>query len=217
MQALRHINTTYENVKIDNNTTDHSVIQSNNTFEETNDESSRYFDLELSNKKYKKAKKLLLEHSGVKFLPRSQLENSTKSSSFIGFKVKWMQKKTNVDDSTYEEEEENFGHRMDFVDSMKSCVDRNRSKFGIMYNGNEEIACVVNSCDGAIHPVTKFCDRTILTQSIGTLTPTLVQHFNRNLATLGNLITTMSTSGKEDAKTLDNVFEHYFNKKNNLI
>ena len=119
MQALRHSNTTYDNVKIDNNTTDHSVIQSNNTFEETNDESSRYFDLELSNKKYKKAKKLLLEHSGVKLLPRSQLENSTKSSSFIGFKVKWMQKKTNVDDSTYEEEEENFGDRMDFVDSMK--------------------------------------------------------------------------------------------------
>ena len=217
VQALRDSKMISNNAHIDNNTVDHSLIESNDKFEEINDELSRYFDLELSNQKYHKAQKLLLERSGVKLLPRSQLRKSNTRSSFIGFKVKWMEKKTNQNGSTYEEEEENFGARLDFIDSIKSYVDRDRSKFGIMYNNNDEIVCIVNSCDGAIHPVTKFCDRTILTQSIGILTPTSVKYHNRNLATPGNLMTLMSTNGKEDTKTLDNVFEHYFSKKEKLV
>ena len=38
----------------------------------------------------------------------------------------------------------------------------------------------------------------------------------RNLAAPNNLLATISTNGKEDIKTLDNIFEHYFEKKHEL-
>ena len=38
----------------------------------------------------------------------------------------------------------------------------------------------------------------------------------RNLAAANNFLATISTNGKEEIKTLDNMFEHYFETKHEL-
>ena len=83
----------------------------------------------------------------------------------------------------------------------------------MLHNDSDELVRIVNSCDGDIHHVTKCCDQTILIQSISIVTPSSAQYFKRNLAAPNNLMTMMSTNGKEDTKTLDNILEHCFMKK----
>ena len=96
----------------------------------------------------------------------------------------------------YEQEEKNFGTIMDFVAGIKSCISRDESSYGISHGNNEEIVCIVNSFDRAIHPVTKFCDGTILTQTIAMSDPSYVRYHKGNLSTPNNLMSIMSLNGK---------------------
>ena len=214
VQLLRDGKYIYKNLNNDNNdTVDHSEIQSNTNYDAVSEELSKYFDLELSNKKQKQAKKLLLEYKGVKLMERKLLYKSSNDFNFCSFKIKWMQKKRDRNGETCEEKEENYSGRITFIDDIKSYVNHDESKYGITCNNNDEIVCIINSYDRTVHPVTKYCDRTILTQSISILTPPSIQNNIRNLAKRNNLLIIMSTNGKEDIKTLDNIFEHYFQKK----
>ena len=61
---------------------------------------------------------------------------------------------------------------------------------------------IVNSCDGAVHTVTRTCDRTILTQSIGIITSNAIKNNNRNLAKPKDLISMTSSNGKENIEIL---------------
>ena len=120
-----------------------------------------------------------------------------------------MRSKKDKDGLDYIVEEENYGARMDLISAFRSCVKRDEDKHGISYSLSDT-SCIVNSCDGAVLHVTKHCDHTILTQTIRLLTSTTIKLNKRNLATSRNLLSIMSMNGKEDLKTMDNIFEDYF-------
>ena len=75
---------------------------------------------------------------------------------------------------------------------------------------------IVNSCDGTVHPVTRFCNRTILTQSISIITSTTIRNNNWNLAKPKDLLSIMSSNGKENIETLAKVFKDYFIEKGSI-
>ena len=117
--------------------------------------------------KLKKAKKFLLEHRGARLLGRKLLDKISTNCSYLGFKIKLMQKKTSRDGNSYEkeeeeeEEEENFGARIYFFDCAKSHVEREKSR-GVLHDNSNNIFYIVNGCDGTTNLVTIFCDRAIL-------------------------------------------------------
>ena len=125
-----------------------------------------------------------------------------------------MENKKDENDAPFEEEVENYGARMDFADAIKTRIERNKIEYNITHNGDNAMR-IVNSCDGAAYPVIKHCDRTILTQSLCLLTLTSVIDHSRNLSSLSNLLSTMSTNGEENTKTLDNALQHHFHTKKN--
>ena len=88
--TVNKINTTMNN---DNNAVNHSTTCSTINNDEVSNEISRFFDIELSNKKQKKAQKLLLENRGMKLLSRKSLDKLSISCSCVGFKIKWIQSK----------------------------------------------------------------------------------------------------------------------------
>ena len=92
---------------------------------------------------------------------------------------------------------------MDFKDAIRTFVKRDKSKY-ITHSNNNTIY-IVNSINGAVYPVTKYCDCTILTQSFSLITSTTVMYQNKNLSSPSNLLSIMSTNGKEDTKMLSNV------------
>lgn len=127
-----------------------------------NKDLSNYFNFELSNKKYAKARKLL-QNSNVQLMSRHALVNQKNDVNFIGFKIKWIENKKDKNDVPFEEEEEvNYGARMDFTDAIKTYIERDKVEHNITYNSDNPVY-IVNSCDSAVHPVTKYCDCTILT------------------------------------------------------
>ena len=65
---------------------DHSEPQFNTNYNDVSDKLSRWFDLELSNKKPKQAKKLLLEYRGVKLMGRRLLDRSSTNCIFLASK-----------------------------------------------------------------------------------------------------------------------------------
>ena len=71
----------------------------------------------------------------------------------------------------------------------------------------------MNSCDGAVHPITRFCDRVTLTQSISIITPNAIRNSNWNLAKPKNLISIISSNGKENIEILSKVFKDFFTEK----
>ena len=101
---------------------------------------------------------------------------------------------------------------MNLIDTVAFFVKRDKDKYNMSCNLQDTL-CIANSCDGTVHPTTKWCDRKILTQNICLVRTTCTKFNCRNLVAPGNLLSIMSSNGKEDAKTMDNVFEHYFNNK----
>ena len=140
----------------------------------------------------------------MRLLGRKLFNKTSVNCSCFGLKIKWIQKKENRDVNSHEEQEENFGARMDFVDGIKSHVEHDESR-GTLHSNSNELACVINSCNDTTCLVTNFCDRTILTQSIGRVSPSLVRQHKMNLSILNNVMTTVSPNEKKDTKTLENV------------
>ena len=132
----------------------------------------------------------------------------------LGFKIKWIQSEVDKDDNTYEEVEDIYGARMYFAQGAKLHATHDIGRHGAKNDNDDEIVCVINSCDGAIHSVTKFCNKTVLTQTTSMLAPSSAREVKRDLAATGDLLSIMSTNGKDDTKILDNMFQHYFDKKN---
>ena len=65
-----------------------------------------------------------------------------------------MQSKKDKDGLDCIVEEENYGARMDLISAFRSCVKRDKDKHDISYSLPDTL-CIVNSCDGAVCPVTK--------------------------------------------------------------
>ena len=89
---------------------------------------------------------------------------------------------------------------MSHIDQVESCANRDLINHNIDCKVGNGIVAIVNSCDGAVHPVTRHCNRTILTQSIGILTSNTINNNNRNLANHKDLLSTMSSNGRKILK-----------------
>ena len=58
---------------------------------------------------------------------------------------------------------------------MESHANCDLINHNIDYKAGNGIVVIVNSCDGTVHPVTRCCDRTMLTHSIGILTSNAIK------------------------------------------
>ena len=85
-----------------------------------------------------------------------------------------------------------------------------------MNSNDDGVLCVSNCYDGASYLVTQCYDREIITQTISIFTPSSSANHNKKLATIGNVLSAMSTNVKKFNKTLSNEFGHYFEKNHEL-
>ena len=99
-----------------------------------------------------------------------------------------------------------------FCDAINSCVRRDLKKKKITSNSDDKVVCIIKSCDGATHSVTKHCYITIITQTSSIFMPLSIENHNKNLSTLCHLLSIISTNGKKDINVVGNSFGHYFEK-----
>ena len=99
---------------------------------------------------------------------------------------------------------------MSYIGGVKSYTNIDLINHKIDYKLGNGIVSILNSCDEEVHPVTRHCDRTMLTQSIGILTSNTIKDNNLNLAKPKDLLSMMSSNGKENIETLDKVLKDYF-------
>ena len=90
---------------------------------------------------------------------------------------------------------------------------RDREKRDGNHDSDDDIVVIVKSCDGAVHPVTRCCNRTILTQSMSLLSKDSIKKNKRNLSKPRDLLSIISLNGKENVETLDQTFSSYFGGK----
>ena len=96
---------------------------------------------------------------------------------------------------------------------MESYANRDLVNHNMNHKLDNGTIAIVNSCDGAVHPVTRCCDRSMMTQSISIVTSTTIKNNNRNLAKPKDLLSVMSSNSKEKIEILDEFFKDYFTKK----
>ena len=106
---------------------------------------------------------------------------------------------------------------MSYAEGVQSCVNHDLVNHDTNNQSDDEMIVIVNICDGAVHPVTICCDRTMLTQSISIIKSNTIRNNNRNLAKPTDLLSTMSSNGKENFETLDKIFKDCFMEKHLLI
>ena len=97
---------------------------------------------------------------------KHKLEKKINDATCEGFKITW--KKRNINDNGVEctKEMENWGHEINDIWALESHALRDRAQRSIDYKVNNNVGAIFNSCDGAAHPVTRHCERTVLVQSI---------------------------------------------------
>ena len=59
-------------------------------------------------------------------------------------------------------EYENYRYKISYIDAIKSFIKRDSYSYKIMYNNDEEYIVIMNSYNSAMHPIIRYCDRTIL-------------------------------------------------------
>ena len=60
---------------------------------------------------------------------------------------------------------ESYEYNTSCVDGIESFVKRCMDHRDVKFNLDDDVAVIVNSCDGAVQPATRHCDRTMLAQS----------------------------------------------------
>ena len=83
----------------------------------------------------------------------------------------------------------------------------------IKHDNDGECVTIVSVCDGAVHPVTRHCGRKMLVQSTSILSSHSVNEKTRNLATLGDLLSVMSSNGEESVEKSSQIFDTCFTEK----
>lgn len=73
-----------------------------------------------------------------------------------------------------------------------------------------------NGYDGAVHLVIRYFDRIILTQSISITISNAIRNNDCNPGKPKDLLSTMSSNGKENINALDKIFKGYFIEKSSL-
>ena len=120
-------------------------------------------DMDLSNSKYEKLRKLM--NKGGKALSSKFILNKLIEISLCkGFKIKWFENKKDKEGNECKEELENYGWKMSYTWGVESCSNHVLINHKIDYKTGNVIVVIMNSCDGAVHIVTRYCDRTMLTQ-----------------------------------------------------
>ena len=94
-----------KNDRSDSLTVDYSSINASINKEKVDQDLTKFFDLEISNKKYDKAKKFL-KNASSRLMSRHELLNQNYRINFFGFKIEWMKNKKDVDGNNHKEEEE---------------------------------------------------------------------------------------------------------------
>ena len=95
-----------------------------------------------------------MKGTDTKLLSRYQINKLCDNVSYEGFKVEWIQKATDSNGNKIETREENFGVRMNLCDTIRSYANRDKIKNDIDYSNSNESIGIINSCNGAVHPVT---------------------------------------------------------------
>ena len=175
----------------------------------------QYLEMELLNAKCNKVRKLAIKANQMMSSKRALNKNRSRQSC-IGFDIKWEETKKDNNRKECAEEAENYGCKISCAEGIKSFADRDLTNCNVDCKSENRLLAIVNSADGAAHPVTRHCDRAILTQSISLLTSTTMQNHNRNLAKSKNLLSAMSSNGKENIETLSKVFKDYFAEKGSI-
>ena len=104
---------------------------------------------------------------------------------------------------------------MNLCDTIRSYTNRDKIKNDIDYSNSNESIGIINSCDRAVHSMTRYCDRTILTQTISLITKTSIGK-NKNLVTPNSLLSIISTNGKECVDIFNTIFNNYFQSKSDI-
>ena len=76
-------------------------------------------------------------------------------SLYEGFKIKWAEKRKNSDRNEHEEELENYGCKMSNVEGAQSFFNRDLVNHNMNYKLDDGMIAIVNSYDGAVHPVAR--------------------------------------------------------------
>ena len=97
---------------------------------------------------------------------KCMLNKSIEASLYDVFKIKWIENKKDKEGNKSKEELKKIGCEMSHIDQVESCANRDLINHNIDHRVSNGIMEIFNSCDGEVHPVTRCCNRTILTQSI---------------------------------------------------
>ena len=80
----------------------------------------------------------------------------------------------------------------------------------IKCSDNDEIVIIISSCNGGTRRVVRHSDKTMLAQTTGVLSKSSMSENKRNLAKPGNLLSTMSSNGKENVENISKALETCF-------
>ena len=162
--------------------------------------------MELSNSKFAKFSKLA--NKGKQIIScKHMISKSVDASLNERFKIKWIKKKKDNDGNEHEEGLENYRHKISSIEGVESCANRNLVNHDMNCKLDNGIAVIVNSCNLVVHPVARYCNRTILTQLISIVTSNVIKNNNHNLARPKDLLSIMSSNGKENIEILDEVLK----------
>ena len=175
----------------------------------------QYLEMELSNAKCNKVRKLAIKANQM-MSSKHMLNKNRSRQSCVGFNIKWEKTKKDNNGKKHTKEVENYGCEISHIEGIKSFADRDLTNHNIDYKSDNRLLVIANSADGAVHPVTRYCNRAILTQSISLLTSTTMRNHNRNLAKPKNLLSIMSSNGKENIEALSKAFKDYFAEKGSI-
>ena len=98
-----------------------------------------------------------MQQSRESFAEQMQIREKSNDAIHEGFKITW--EKLNIDDDGVEhnEEVENGSCKINHIRALESHALRDRAQHNNDFKANKTIIAIVNSCDGAAHPVTRNC------------------------------------------------------------
>ena len=136
-------------------------------------------------------------------MSRHALNRTKWDVDYDGLTIKLVDADTEKDGNEMSVELENFGCRLSWIKGIKSFAERDRENHNVICTSDDYIIVIVKSCDGAIHPVTRCCDRTMFTQLMSSLSKDSIKQNKRNLTKPRDLISTMSSNGRDNIENIE--------------
>ena len=128
-------------------------------------------DNELSNSTCNKVRKII-RNRNISLKSRHALNQN--ETTCEGFTIKWKDTELINNGRTISVYSENYGCKISYINGIQSFAKRDFDSYNVKHDNDDEHVVIVNSCDGVVHPVTRHCDRTMLTQSISILSEHII-------------------------------------------